>query len=280
MSQLPEPAPDPLPVASGGAGPTRRPAGAVTAPAALVPAAVAGGLAAVAGAPVVAAVGVAVVAWAGAWAALAGLRRMRATRRRSATTGSPATSTSPYQFPEPWRSLLLDVGRAQRQFAEIAEGTDDGPLRSRLVVVAHRVDDGVAECWAIARRGTELSRAASQLDPIGVRRRLAVVEAQAAQPGDASRDADLRATVDALRAQLATIERVQQVAENARSHLQLLAARLGQASADVMELRLGQRRAGDIDALSDSVDAVVTELGVLRRAVAETDDGDVATGPG
>jgi hypothetical protein len=169
--------------------------------------------------------------------------------------------------PQPWRDLVSDVLRSQQKFHETAQGAPPGPLKVRLLALSGRVDDGVRECWMIAQRGKSLGEAVARLDPAEIRRRLAIVEAHAVPS-----DARAGETADAVRAQLASARRIEQVAEDARSRLQLLAARLGEAVAQAVELTVRDDADVDVTALSTSVDAVVGELEALHRAVEETNE--------
>jgi hypothetical protein len=227
-------------------------------------------LAAVAGLPAIA---VGVVAAAG-WlcgAAASSVRRLAA-RRRLPTVETGAARPNPYAVPQPWRDLVADVLRSQQRFAQTAAASKDGPLRFQLERLSRRLDDGVRECWAIAQRGAGLAKAVDRLDPGEIHRRLTLVEDQRAkaEAGSASA-ARLEKTAEAVRAQLESVERIQAVAEDTRSRLQLLAARLGEAVAGAVELSVGQGQVVEFDTLATSVDAVVGELEALRMAVADTE---------
>jgi hypothetical protein len=248
------------------------PARVAVSPAALGGLAAGGVLAGAAGLPVIVIGGVALAGWL-AGAAAVSARRLLTQNRRTEQAGGPVQpKPNPYAVPQPWRDLVADVLRSQQRFAQTAAATRDGPLRLQLERLSRRVDDGVRECWMIAQRGAVLAAAVARLDPIEMRRRLALVESQLAGTDPSSPGAArIRETAEAVRSQLASVQRIEGVAEDTRSRLQLLAARLGEAVAEAVELSVGQAQVVAVDALATSVDTVVGELEALGRAVAETD---------
>ncbi|HWW54310.1 MAG TPA: hypothetical protein VNY84_11105, partial [Acidimicrobiales bacterium] len=97
------------------------------------------------------------IAGGGAGAALA--RRRRDALPAGAPTSASAERPNPYAVPQPWRDLVADVLRAQQKFAETAAAGAPGPLQSRLLSLASRLDDGVRESWLVALRGAALNEA-------------------------------------------------------------------------------------------------------------------------
>ena len=232
-------------------------------------------LAGIAGLPVIVVSGVAAAGWL-TGAAFTSVRKLTA-RSGGPDPGSAPSEhkPNPYAVPQPWRDLVSDALRSQQRFAQTAASTQDGPLRLQLERLSRRVDDGVRECWMIARRGAALAQAVDRLDPGEMRRRLALVESQLASTDPSSPTASrVRETAEAVRAQLASVQRIEAVAEDTRSRLQLLSARLGEAVAEAVELSVGQGQVVELTALATSVDVVVGELEALGRAVAETDAAD------
>jgi hypothetical protein len=242
-----------------------------TVPALLRPAAL-GGLAvgvAAAGLAGLPALGVGAVAgagWLAGGAMSAAARRARGRSRGHGHHPAVVPAVNPYAVPQPWRDLLVDVLRSQQKFVETAAAGPPGPLQLRLSLLGERVDAGVHECWLIAQRGAALNQAVARLDPGEIRRRLAIVESQ---PAGASHGE----TVAAVRAQLASVQRIEDLAEETRERLQLLAARLGEAVAEAVELSVIPDPAGvpGLDAVAAGMDPVVSELQALRAALADTD---------
>jgi hypothetical protein len=229
----------------------------------------AGGAAALlAGLPLLGVGAVVAIGWFGG---VALVRVAQALRPRTARPAAPALP-NPYAVPQPWRDLVADVLRSRERFAETARGAEPGPLQEHLRVLEARLDDGVHESWLVAVRGTELAGAVARLDPGEIHRRLTLVSAslRTADP-TAQATARLRDTAGALQSQLASVTRIEAVAEDARSRLQLLAAHLGEAVAKAVELSVGQGAGVDLEQLSASVEAAVGELETLRRAIAETE---------
>jgi len=236
---------------------TRRVARAATSPSGLLAAGAGVAAGALVGLPLPGAVGVGVVAWAVRVAVAAAARRR------------PGVVVDPFALPEPWRGFVREALQARARFVHVVEGAAPGPLQERLRALARRVDDGVQACWRVARRGAELDDALAHLDEGALRAELARVEAQQPAPGS-----PLEGTAAALRAQLASAERLRRRAADAAATLRLLDARLGDAVARVVELTA--RGAGEpaaLGGLGDDVDGVVGELEALRAALDEAGPG-------
>lgn len=239
-------------------------------PAALKPVAV-GGLAvgviagAVAGLPALDVGAVATAGWMAATGVVVVARRIRGINGRHAV--EETDRPNPYAVPQPWRDLIADVLRSQQKFVETATAGPSGPIRSRLSALTSRVEDGVRESWLIAQRGASLNQAVARLDPGEIRRRLAIVEAE--QAGDGRVE-----TLAALRAQIASVQRIEGLAEETRGRLQVLAARLGEAVAAAVELSVAADGTGDVglDGVAAGIDQVVAELHAVRAALTETSE--------
>src|SRR3546814_17855409 len=87
-------------------------------------------------------------------------------------------------------------------------------------------------------------------------------------------------TMEALRAQMATVERLEGVIGEADGRLRLLNARLDEAAARTIELSV---RASDWSApggLGRDADDLVSEMEALRQATADESGGTTPTGTG
>lgn len=174
---------------------------------------------------------------------------------------------NPAQVHEPWRSLVRQAQRAESRFDQVVTSTDPGPLRDRLAEVDARIAVGVDECWRIAQRGNELQEALADFDVAELHAQLARAESDAARaPGRA----ELQGTVAALRAQVASAERLAAVARDAEDRLRRLAAQLNEAVARGVELSLQGPDVGTLQPLGSDVDSLVGELESLRVALEET----------
>ena len=201
------------------------------------------------GLPIVVAAGIGLLAWAGR-VAVAIPRHPRGER------------IDPFTLDDPWRKFVQAALQSQARYARAASSTAPGPLRDRLAEIGSRLDDGVQECWRIAKHGQALMEALGQLDVAEVRRELAEVEG--ADGPSATR------TAEALRAQLASAERMGAVAEDARDRLRLLDARLDEAVARAIELSVGAGDDAQLTGLGSDVDSLVAEMEALRQALEET----------
>lgn len=210
------------------------------------------------GLPVAAAAVFGVLAWAGR-VALAVPRRPAGDR------------IDPFAVGEPWRRFVADALQAQARFDRTIRQSRAGPIKERLEAIARRIADGVGECWAIARQGDALEGAVGQLDVEGARRELAeVAEEQRRQRGDDGAQAALRRTEAAIEAQLASAERMERVASDARNRLRLLNAQLDEAVARSVELSMQTADVNALSPLTADVDTIVGELESLRQALEET----------
>ncbi|MET0903478.1 MAG: hypothetical protein ABWZ52_09580 [Acidimicrobiales bacterium] len=217
------------------------------------------------GAGVVGAVALGVLAWAG--------------RVAAAIPRAPADARiDPFTLSEPWRRFVTDALQARRRFHEAVESARAGPMRDRLREIEGRVDTGVDEVWRIARRGHDLVDARRRVEPDAIRREIAATEANADQPW--AKGSTMDRTMESLRAQLATVERLERVIGDADSRLRLLNARLDEAAARTIELSVQAEDVAELGGLGDDVNAMVDEMEALRQAIEETGGGTAVAGTG
>ncbi len=177
----------------------------------------------------------------------------------------------PFTLAEPWRRYVQDALQAHARFRDAVEGARPGPTRDRLRQIDARLDTGVREVWRIARRGHDLVDARRRLDPDAIRDEIAATRATADQPWATS--GTVERTMEALEAQLATVERLERVIGDADSRLRLLNARLDEAAARTIELAVQASDVSELGGLGDDVDAMVDEMEALRQAIEETNGG-------
>lgn len=190
----------------------------------------------------------------------------------------PEERIDPFALDEPWRRYVQDARQAHARFREALDGARPGPTQDRLREIDDRIDTGVREVWRIARRGHELVEARHRVDPETVRHDLDALEAPAGSaptPGSA-----LEQTAASLRAQLATVERLDRVIGDADARLRLLTARLDEAAARTIELAVQSSDVVALGGLGADVDAMVDEMEALRQAIEETGGTAGATGAG
>lgn len=181
----------------------------------------------------------------------------------------------PFQVQEPWRRFVIDALDSRRRFDDALRTMDAGPLRDRLTSIGERLDDGVEEIWRVCQRGHTLVGARQRLDVRRARRELEEIEARpAAERAPGSR---LAQTADAVRAQIASAERMDGVIVDAESRVRLLDARLDEAVTRAIELSSGSGSSALAGDVGGDVDGIVTEMEALRLAL---DDVGRAGGAG
>ena len=186
-----------------------------------------------------------------------------------------AERVDPFTLSEPWRHYVRDALQAHTRFTEAVDSARSGPTQDRLRQIDERVSTGVREVWRIARRGHDLVDARRRLDPEGVRREIEATKANADQPWAAG--STLERTMESLRAQLATVERLERVIGDADSRLRLLNARLDEAAARTIELSVQAHDVSELGGLGADVDEMVDEMEALRQAIEETGGGTGTT---
>lgn len=184
----------------------------------------------------------------------------------------------PFTLAEPWRYFVTDALGARARFHEAVRSARPGPLQERLREIEGRVDDGLQEVWRIARRGHALVDARRRVDPVAIRRDIASAEANAGQAW--ADEATMARTMEALRAQLATVERLERVIGDADARLRLLNARLDEAAARTIELSVQAEDVADLGGLGNDVDQMVDDMEALRQAIEETGGGSAVAGTG
>jgi hypothetical protein len=178
----------------------------------------------------------------------------------------------PFTLSEPWRHYVRDAMQAHNRLQQAVRDARPGPTRDRLGEIGDRVGTGVREVWRIARRGHDLVDAWRRLDPAGIRHELEQAERHA---GDGPAAEGMR---DALRSQMATVERLERVIADADSRLRLLNARLDEAAARTIELSVQAERVSDLGVLGDDIDLMVGDMEALRQALDETGGGPAVAG--
>lgn len=174
-------------------------------------------------------------------------------------------SFDPFTVGEPWRQFAQRAQRSASELHATIDATPDGPLKDRMASIVSRLDDGLVETWAIARRGHQLDATVRRLDPVALRSKLATLEERLAAAPDAAHD--LQAAIESVRSQIETTERLQAESARTADRLQLTQTRLDELVSRATEVSVG---AGDTDAYAHDVDDLVIELEALRLAVEET----------
>jgi hypothetical protein len=233
---------------------TKRTADAVMAPSAILLAGAGAAVAIVTGLPALAIVGAGVLAYGAR--VLSMLPRLR---HRS--------NIDPMSIADPWRSFVREALDAQRRYRKAVASAAPGPMRDKLVEIGGRVDDGVDECYRIAKRGDALVDAIDNLDAVSARKDLETAKAAArATPGDAQ-----EGTVKALQAQVDSADRLISVARDAQDKVRLLDARLDEAVARAVELSIRADDVGQLGDVGGDIDGLVNEMESLRVGLEEAD---------
>jgi hypothetical protein len=254
---------------------SRKTAEAVMAPSAILLAGAGTAAAVLGGLPLLAALGVGAVAY-GIKVAFGLPRRKRAERIELAS------------LPEPWRHAVREALDAQSRYRRAVATAAEGPLRDRLVEIGQRIEQGVHECYRIARRGAALEGGLSALDADQADKQLSALVASLPDDAQSALRAAHRAgkelapvaeqsgaetnqvqTIEALEAQIASAGRLSVVAQDARDRLSLLNARLDEAVARAVELSLRAEDVAELGGLGGDVEALVTEMESLRTALEE-----------
>ena len=177
------------------------------------------------------------------------------------------SSIDPFAISEPWRHFVQGTKRAQQSLRSAVGATAEGPLKSRLVDIAGRLEQAVAESWAIAKRGDEIDAAVNRIDPVRLRSQLATLKG--GDPSAAAASGDRSAAVASVESQLASADRLKALSATTADRLRLTQARLDELVARAAEVSVGT---SDTDTYEHDVDNLVVELEGLRLAVAETNE--------
>jgi len=181
---------------------------------------------------------------------------------------------------DPWKRFVIDAQSAQGRYRRAVKRSRSGPMKERLEELGQRIDQAVLECWRVACQGDNLGGALGQLETDRVEAELAEARRDL---GDASggSTASLKATVEALEAQMRSAERLSDVWRSSRDRLRVLNAQLDEAVARAVELSVGA--GGSVAAfggLSDQVAEVVSDMESLRQALEETGGPDPSAAVG
>jgi len=233
---------------------TPKVARAITSPSGIVIAGAGAAVGLVAGLPIIAAAAIGVAGWV-ARVAFAVPRAKKGPK------------IEPFALNDPWRGFVQGALEARARYERSVESMRAGAMRDKLAGIGDRLQHGVDECWRIASRGDDIDQALAGLETNQARNELA--ELLARKQMDKGPNENTDRTIEALRAQLASADRLAQVSAGARDQLRLLDARLDELVARAVELSIGASDAdvGDLDA---DVDGLVTEMEALRQAVEET----------
>ncbi len=97
--------------------------------------------------------------------------------RASKSIGKGTTAMDPFTLTEPWRQLVAGALKSQGRYRALVAAAPEGAVREQLLAVGGRIDDAVAECWAIAQQGNRLDRTAADMRIEVTRSQLASVPA-------------------------------------------------------------------------------------------------------
>lgn len=168
----------------------------------------------------------------------------------------------PFTVGEPWRQMVQAAQRSRRRFRDTIASVPPGPLHDRLRDIGERLDNGLVEGWAVAKRGHEIDASIRHLDPTALRSRLATLQSQAAAaPSD-----DKAQAIASVEAQLASVDRLKQLSAVTADRMRLTNSRLDELCARATEVTVSSR---GTDQLASEVDDVVLELEGLHQAVQE-----------
>ena len=176
----------------------------------------------------------------------------------------------PFSLGDPWKRFVIDAQNAQTRYRRAIKRSRPGPLKERLAELGERIDQAVMECWRVASQGNNLGSALRHLETDRVEAELAQARRELADERGGSR-ASLKATVEALEAQMRSAQRLADVWRSSRDRLRVLNAQLDEAVARAVELSVGA--GGSVAAfggLSDQVAEVVSDMESLRQALEET----------
>jgi hypothetical protein len=194
-------------------------------------------------------------------------------RRHRARVGPG--SVDPFSLREPWRHAVQEALAAQNRFRQATAGVAAGPLQDRLTAIGAQLERGVAEAGRVARRGQTLEDVRRQIDSASILAELQRVDAIAEV--SPTEDSNRTRTAEALRAQLATAERIDGVLNETRDRLGLLDARLDEAVARSLELSVRTEDPDQLGGVTTTVDEVLEEMEALRLALDEADGGTATT---
>lgn len=173
----------------------------------------------------------------------------------------------PFALQDPWRRYVKEALDAQKRFETAVHDAPAGPMHQRLAQIAARIDDGLDDCWRIARQGHTLAKAHRRLDADEAARELEQITSSSSPPAEGSALAE---TAEALQAQVNAAQRMEKTINEAQDKLRLIDARLDEAAARAIELSVNEGDASALSTLSDDVDGLVGDLEALRQGMDET----------
>jgi hypothetical protein len=229
---------------------------AMTSPAGILLAAAGVSAGILAAAPIAAALGLGAAAW--------------AARVALAIPRNPSEERiDPFTLSDPWRRYVREAQEAHKRFGEAVGRAAAGPLRDRLGTIGARMDEGVRECWRIARHAQALMEARRSIDVQQIAYDLQQIGPQAREKWPAG--SSMARTAEALESQLATAQRMDQTLADAEARLRLLDARLDESVTRAIELSVQAHSLNDLAGLEGEVDSLVSDMEALRLALRETD---------
>jgi hypothetical protein len=174
----------------------------------------------------------------------------------------------PLALQDPWRRYVKEALDAQKRFNTAVRDAPAGPMHQRLAQIAARIDDGLDDCWRIARQGHALSKAHRRLDADEAAQDLEQITSSSSSPP--AEGSALAETVEALQAQVSAAQRMEKTINEAQDKLRLIDARLDEAAARAIELSVHEADLSELTTLSDDVDGLVGDLEALRQGMEET----------
>ena len=176
--------------------------------------------------------------------------------------GETGASIDPFSQNDPWRRLVRDAQAARVQFWDAIRGARSGPLKERLSDIGRDIDEGIEECWEVAKAGHALSQARRRIVVPEIERELAMLGTPTTPTGEQ--------TLAALQAQLSTARRMDATINETHDRLRLLNARLDEAVTRTIELSVSSASDGQLDQVGQDVTAITQEMEALRQALEET----------
>lgn len=170
---------------------------------------------------------------------------------------------NPRQLDAPWRPIIEEILDAADRFDAALGAVRDGPLRDRLTELGRRLGTAVDEAWKVASAGQSLTAGRRQIDTERILSELRVAE-------QAPRTDRSEQTISAIRAQLASAERLDRTIADIHDQLRLLDARIDETVTRTVELSVTQDDTEAFGGLGAEIDSIVGDMEALRQAVEET----------
>lgn len=186
-------------------------------------------------------------------------------RRRKAVEEGPARD----EVPARWRSAVLDCDRTIAELRRVADGARPGPMRDRLEELRTEVAGNLATAVAATVRAGEVERLTGTIDltQITTAFKAARREVEAAGQRGPVPDA-LQRSLDSLRRQHDSANRLLNSLEETDRHLDALRRQLTELLLTAAELALGTSGEG-LALAQGQAEAIAAEADELRRAFAE-----------